>query len=91
MEEKGMIQPGTTRIIWTSPQIPNSPWVLRTDLPADLRQDWAAAIFATPERDPEAFRVASSGARGVVPTTHQDYLDMITITEENLARRRQRS
>jgi len=91
MEEKGMIQPGTTRIIWTSPQIPNSPWVMRADLPEGLRRDWAAAIFAMPERDPEAFRVASSGARGVVVTVHEDFRDMIAITEENLARRRQRS
>jgi len=91
MEEKGMIQPGTTRIFWTSPQIPNSPWVMRADLPEGLRRDWAAAIFAMPERDPEAFRVASSGARGVVVTVHEDFRDMIAITEENLARRRQRS
>lgn len=91
MEEKGMIAAGSTRVIWTSPLIPNSPWVMRADLPADLRKAWAAAIFAMPERDPEAFRVASSGARGVVATQHEDYLDMITITEENLARRRQRS
>lgn len=91
MEEKGMIRPGTTRIVWTSPQIPNSPWVMRADLPEDLRRDWAAAIFAMPERDPAAFAVAASGARGVAPTRHEDYLDIIAITEENLARRRQRS
>jgi len=91
MEEKGMIQPGTTRIIWTSPIIPNSPWVMRADLPEDLRRDWAAAIFAMPERDPDAFRVAASGASGVAPTRHEDYLDVIAVVEENLARRRQRS
>jgi phosphonate transport system substrate-binding protein len=91
MEEKGMIQPGTTRIIWTSPIIPNSPWVMRADLPEDLRRDWAAAVFAMPERDPAAFAVASSGASGVAPTRHEDYLDVIAVVEENLARRRQRA
>jgi len=91
MEEKGMIQPGSTRIVWTSPQIPNSPWVMRADLPEDLRRDWAAAVFAMPERDPAAFAVAASGATGVVPTRHEDYLDVIAVVEENLARRRQRS
>jgi phosphonate transport system substrate-binding protein len=91
MEEKGMIPPGATRIIWTSPIIPNSPWVMRADLPEDLRRDWAAAVFAMPERDPAAFAVAASGATGVVPTRHEDYLDVIAVVEENLARRRQRS
>ncbi|MBU8541540.1 phosphonate ABC transporter substrate-binding protein [Falsiroseomonas tokyonensis] len=91
MEEKGMIQPGTTRIVWTSPLIPNSPWVMRGDLPADLRRDWAAAVFAMPERDPAAFAVAASGAIGLVETTHADYLDVIAVVEENLQRRRQRS
>ncbi len=91
MEEKGMVPPGSTRIVWTSPIIPNSPWVMRTDLPEDLRRDWAAAVFAMPERDPAAFAVAASGAMGVVPSRHEDYLDVIAVVEENLARRRQRS
>jgi phosphonate transport system substrate-binding protein len=91
MEEKGMVQPGSTRIVWTSPQIPNSPWVMRTDLPEDLKRDWAAAVMAMPERDPAAFAVAASGATGLVPTRHEDYLDVIAVVEENLQRRRQRS
>lgn len=91
MEEKGMIPANSTRIIWTSPEIPNSPWVMRSDLPEDLRRDWAAAVFAMPERDPAAFAVAASGATGVVPSRHEDYLDVIAVVEENLQRRRQRS
>ncbi len=91
MEEKGMIPAGSTRIVWTSPLIPNSPWVMRADLPEDLRRDWAAAVFAMPVRDPAAFAVAASGASGVVPTSHDDYLDVIAVVEENLQRRRQRS
>ncbi|PWS36294.1 phosphonate ABC transporter substrate-binding protein [Falsiroseomonas bella] len=91
MVEKGMIPAGSTRIVWTSPQIPNSPWVMRADLPEDLKRDWAAAVFAMPERDPAAFAVAASGATGVAPTRHEDYLDVIAVVEENLQRRRQRS
>jgi phosphonate transport system substrate-binding protein len=91
MEEKGMIPPGSTRVIWTSPQIPNPPWVMRTDLPEDLKRDWIAAMMAMPERDPAAFAVAASGATGLVPTRHEDYLDVIAVTEENLQRRRQRT
>jgi phosphonate transport system substrate-binding protein len=91
MEEKGMIPAASTRVVWTSPLIPNSPWVMRGDLPEDLRRDWAAAVFAMPERDPAAFRVAASDATGVVATHHEDYRDVIAVVEENLARRRQRS
>jgi phosphonate transport system substrate-binding protein len=90
MVEKGMIQPGTTRIVWTSPLIPNSPWVMRADLPEDLRRDWAEAVFAMPRRDPAAFAVAASGAADLVPTAHDDYLDVIAVVEENLQRRRRR-
>jgi phosphonate transport system substrate-binding protein len=90
MTEKGMIPPGATRVIWTSPLIPNSPWVMRADLPEDLRRDWSEAVFAMPERDPAAFRVAASNATGVAPTRHEDYLDVIAVVEENLARRRSR-
>jgi phosphonate transport system substrate-binding protein len=90
MVEKNMIPANSTRIIWTSPEIPNSPWCLRTDLPEALRRDWVAAVMAMPEADPEAFRVAASGAKGVAPARHEDYLDVIAVVEENQARRRQR-
>ncbi|WP_376094909.1 phosphate/phosphite/phosphonate ABC transporter substrate-binding protein [Roseomonas sp. CCTCC AB2023176] len=91
MEEKGMIPSGSTRIIWTSPEIPNSPWVLRTALPESLRRDWIAAVMALPTEDPDAFKVAASDARGIAPARHEDYLDVIAVVEENQARRRQRS
>lgn len=90
MEEKGMIPAGSTRIIWTSPEIPNSPWVLRTELPEGLKRDWIDAVMALPTEDPAAFRVAASDARGIAPATHEDYLDVIAVVQENLARRRNR-
>lgn len=90
MEEKGMVPQGSTRILWRSPEIPNSPWVLRTELPEDLKRDWIAAVMAMPKEDPEAFSVAASGAHGVAPAAHEDYLDVIAVVEENLARRRER-
>lgn len=90
MVEKGMVALGSTRIVWTSPLIPNSPWVMRADLPEGLRRAWQEAVFAMPERDPAAFRVAASGASGLAPTRHEDYADVIAVVEENLARRRNR-
>jgi phosphonate transport system substrate-binding protein len=89
MTEKGMIPAGATRIIWTSPLIPNSPVVMRTDLPEELKKAFTDAIFAFAEEDPKAFEELTSGnSKGYAPATHADYLDVIAITEYNAAQRR---
>lgn len=89
MVEKGMIPAGSTRVIWQSPLIPNSPVVMRTDLPEDLKQAFTDAIFAFAEEDPEAFNQLHSGnSKGYAPATHEDYLDVIAITEYNAAQRK---
>ena len=90
MVEKGMIPDGAVRVIWTSPLIPNSPIVMRMDLPVALREEAVAAFAALPERDPQAFRDMSSNARGIAPARHEDYLDIVAILEDNAARRRER-
>ncbi|WP_137127895.1 phosphate/phosphite/phosphonate ABC transporter substrate-binding protein [Roseomonas sp. HF4] len=90
MVEKGMIPANSVRVIWRSPLIPNSPIVIRTDLPAAFRRDVTAAFAAMPERDPEGFRQMSSNAQGLAPATHEDYLDIMAILEENAQRRRER-
>ncbi len=90
MAEKGMIPAGAVRVIWRSPLIPNSPVVIRMDLPEAFRRDVVAAFAALPERDAQAFRDMSSNARGLVPAKHEDYLDIMAILEENAARRRER-
>ena len=90
MVEKGMIPEGAVRVIWKSPLIPNSPIVLRMDLPEGFRREVIAALTALPDRDPQAFRDMSSGARGMAPAKHEDYLDIVAILEENAARRRER-
>jgi phosphonate transport system substrate-binding protein len=91
MTDKGMIQPNVTRIVWTSPEIPNSPITLRTDLPAAMRADIVRVLFAMQAADPEAFAAFTSNqASGIAAVTHEAYRDMIAITEENAARRRQR-
>ena len=89
MVEKGMIPAGSTRVIWTSPLIPNSPVVMRTDLPEELKAAFTAAIFAFPEADPAAFEAYTSGnSKGYAPARHEDYLDVIAITEYNAQQRR---
>ena len=89
MTEKGMIPAGATRIIWTSPLIPNSPVVMRTDLPEELKKAFTDAIFAFPQEDPKAFEELTSGnSKGYAPAKHEDYLDVIAITEYNAEQRR---
>ncbi|HEY4200433.1 MAG TPA: phosphonate ABC transporter substrate-binding protein [Devosiaceae bacterium] len=89
MVEKGMIPAGSTRIIWQSPLIPNSPVVMRTDLPEDLKKAFTDALFAFPKEDPEAFKQLTSGnSMGYAPATHQDYVDVIAITEYNEQQRK---
>ena len=88
MEEKGMIKPGATRILWTSPLIPNSPWVARASVPEALRTQFTEALMALPTADPTAFASVSSGGQGLVAAKHADYLDVIAVVEANEAERR---
>jgi phosphonate transport system substrate-binding protein len=90
MVEKGMIQPGTTRIIWRSPLIPNSPTVTRADVPADLRRDFVAMMQAMPTEAPEVMRQMSTNTAGFAIARHEDYADVIAMTEQNQAQRRER-
>lgn len=90
MTEKGMIQPGVTRIIWRSPLIPNSPTVTRAEVPEDLRRDFVAMMQAMPQEAPEVMRQLSSNTAGFAIARHEDYLDVVAMTEQNQAQRRER-
>jgi phosphonate transport system substrate-binding protein len=90
MVEKGMIPAGAVRNIWQTPLIPNSPFVTRTDLPRALRDAFRDALLTMHTNDPAALRALSSSTPQIAPARHEDYLDVITVTEENEARRRQR-
>lgn len=92
MEEKGMIPKDQTRIIWKSPLIPNSPWVIRTALPQEVRRLYIDAVTRMPEEGKDAWQSLTDGkARGVVPARHEDYLDIIALIEENDRARRSRT
>lgn len=90
MVEKGMIPTGSVRNVWQSPLIPNSPFVTRTDLPRELQEAFRDALLTMHERDPAALAALSSTTPRLAPARHEDYLDVIAVTEENEARRRQR-
>ncbi|WP_196259322.1 phosphonate ABC transporter substrate-binding protein [Pelagibacterium limicola] len=91
MVEKGMIEEGSTRIIWTSPLIPSSPVVMRTDLPQEVQDLFKEALFAFPDEAPDAFNeLHSNQSSGYGVATHEDYIDMVAITEYNAEQRRLR-
>ncbi len=88
MEEKKMIPPGQVRIIWTSPLIPNSPWVARA-LPEDLLKAYADALLAMPTAAPEVWnRVHDGKMLKTVPARPEDYLDAVRMIEENTKARK---
>jgi phosphonate transport system substrate-binding protein len=90
MEEKGMIGKGLTRNIWKSGLIPNGPYVMRTDLPADLQSAFRDALLSLAKEEPETYRALGLGdVKQIVPVTNADYADVIAITEANDAERRQ--
>ena len=91
MEEKGMIPPGQWRIVWKSPLIPSSPYVMRANLPQALKDAYVDALMALPQANSEAWRALTGGqSRGLIRRTHEDYLDMVAISEELDRLRRQR-
>ena len=89
MENKGLIPDDSTRIIWKSPVIPNTPVMMLTTLPQELQDAFRTALLAFPEKDPEGFATYSNGtSSGYVEAEHADYLDVIAITEFNAQERR---
>jgi phosphonate ABC transporter, periplasmic phosphonate binding protein len=89
MESKGLIPEGSTRIIWTSPVIPNTPVMMLSTLPQALKDEFRAALMAFPAKDPEGFAEYTRGeSAGYAEAKHEDYLDVIAITEFNADERR---
>lgn len=88
---RGMIPTGATRVIWTSPLIPASPFSTRANLPQALKDDFVAAMLAMKDDAPEVFRTFTDGqVSRYAPAKHEDYLDVIAVTEELEARRKQK-
>jgi phosphonate transport system substrate-binding protein len=89
MEDKGMIGKGLTRDIWKSGLIPNPPYVVRTDLPTDLKKGFADAMLSLAKEEPQTYAALGLGdVKQIVPVTNDDYADIIAITQANDAERR---
>lgn len=91
MESKGMIPKGQVRVIWKSPKLPESPWAIHTDLPADLRRDVRAALLALPSADPQAWKDLTDGkSKGLIEIAHADYEPIVRMIQATQRDRRGR-
>lgn len=88
---RGMIPAGATRVIWTSPLIPASPFSTRANLPQGLKNEFVAAMMAMKDEAPEVFKSFTDGqVSRYASAKHEDYLDVIAVTEELEARRKRK-
>jgi phosphonate transport system substrate-binding protein len=89
---RGLIPRDSLRIIWTSPDIPESPWTARKELPGEMREAMRRAMLDLPNADPETFRTMTEGkSKGFVPASHQQFEGIIEMIKFNEAQRRKAS
>jgi phosphonate transport system substrate-binding protein len=89
MWDKNLIAKDSVRVVWTSPDIPESPWVVRKDLPQAMRDDLRTAMLDMPTNDPAAFKQITEGnSKGFVPGSHAVYEPIIEMIKFNQAQRR---
>ncbi len=60
MSEKGLIQEGDYRVLWSSPPMPGGPIAIRGDLPEDFRQAVQQAYLTMKADDPELWSLVTS-------------------------------
>ncbi len=87
LEEKGMVPAGTLKILWKTPILPNGPFVVRADMPADMQADIEKALLDFQTKDAERFETVSAGQwAGMVEVTHDDYVGIIAMRRDALKR-----
>lgn len=92
MEGKGMIPKDSVRVIWTSPDLPESPYVVLKSLPPAMKAEIKKAFMDMPKADAAAWKALTDGkSKGLAPVTHDDYVDMINLIKENERLRRTQS
>lgn len=83
LESRNQVPKGSTRIVWTSPLIPNSPFCARSDLPAELVDELVAAMYALQAEAPDVWQALTDGqVSRFAPARHEDYLDVVAVVEE---------
>jgi phosphonate transport system substrate-binding protein len=89
MENKGMIEPDSYRIIWKSPRLPSDPFTVPAWLPEQMQEDIKRVLLAMPKKDPKAFKALMGGSQGFRAVTLEDYKPVIRFVQANLEKRKQ--
>ncbi len=86
MVENGLLNMADLRIIWTSNVIPNGPWVVRRDMPAEARAivvDWMANLHSN---DIDCYRSVTAGdGQGQVAVDHAFFEGIVEMRRQALA------
>ncbi len=86
-----MIPKGAVRVVWKSPALPESPWAIHTDLPAELKTEVRAALMAFPAAEPAGWKALTDGkSKGLVEMRHADYEPVVRMIQANQKERRGR-
>lgn len=90
MMNKGLLKREQIRIVWTSPQLPSPPVVIRKDLPLEMRADLEKLFIRLKDHDMAlAESVAQGKTNGMVRVYHEDYRLMCEAAELERASRKQ--
>jgi phosphonate transport system substrate-binding protein len=88
MAGKGMIDQDEVRIIWKSPLLPSSPWIVRESLPQELKDALVQAFLDLPDKDPEAMAALDANSPGFAVSNHEMYTGIIGMRLQQLEERR---
>lgn len=89
MWDKNLIAKNSVRVVWTSPDIPESPWAVRKDLPENLRADLRRAMLDMVNVDNAGFRqITENNSKGFLPGDHNMYAPIIEMLQFNQQQRR---
>lgn len=81
MEKKGMIETGVICSVWSSPEITNSPFTARSNLPRELIDEMREALVAMPEADPVAWTAYGGENVAFQPVGHETYQWIVDMRE----------
>jgi phosphonate transport system substrate-binding protein len=82
MVDHGMLKMSDVAIIWQSGKIPNGPWAIRSDLPVDLKKEFADFMMELPTSHKDVFdTLERGGGVGYVPATMGLYKDIIELRQ----------
>ena len=86
MIENGLLNMADLRVIWTSNVIPNGPWVVRRDMPAEARAivvDWMANLHS---QDIDCYRSVTAGdGAGLVAVNHDFFEGIVEMRRQAVA------